>query len=133
MIKDSMPINPSEQDARILARCYEGARLRTLIELGVVRHLLWEVVIKHGLRVVAYDGTWDRSVQPSGNIDEAVETIFALDVSTLRVSRPDGSFVGVVKIILGNDGWDCIADNTILLDDIIQETTEYAERLSEIF
>lgn len=133
MIKDSMPINPSEQDAKILARCDEGVRLRTLIELGVVRHLLWEVVIKHRLRVVAYDYTWDGSVQPSGDIDEVVETIFSLDESTLRVSRPDGSFVGVVTIILGNDGWDCIADNTIMLDDIIQETTEYAERLSEIF
>jgi hypothetical protein len=96
-------------------------------------------VVRHLVRTMKAAG-WDAfSVDDGGEIvktrteAEVMDTVFSVDESTIRFRK--GSTVHVAVIVLGNDGWDCIADYSFSDDDtdgfdaLMQQVSAYAEKL----
>lgn len=125
-----LPI-PSPADLVLIERCDPPVRLRRLIELGVVHHLLTEIVSTKGLTITVEDGD-DEPVKRCTDIEAIVDAIFAVDDCKLTVHKPGprGGALGVIRLVLGNDGWDVISDYTTNLEDLLAPTNAYAEALS---
>lgn len=102
---------------------------RMQIERQVVRHLL-RTAKKHGYEVRAVNNGEERiSVRTES---EAMEHVFSVDESVISFKHPDEAKGHVAVIILGNDGWDAIADCSEggLWDAVMQESNEYTDMLA---
>jgi hypothetical protein len=82
---------------------------RMAIERRVLTNLV-ETARKHGYIIIkGNDGEdWNRL----DTLDEILEMVFSVDECRLGFRHTTGGAYQSVYIVLGNDGWDCIADNT---------------------
>ena len=78
------------------------------IERRVVRHLI-RTMAEHGWNISRiYDGGEIDEDVLNPTEDEAMDTVFGVDTSMVYFTN--GKAAHVVQIVLGNDGYDCIAD-----------------------
>lgn len=107
---------------------------RIAIERKIVRHLI---------RSAKNEGWWLSTIDDGGEPDEdiitpneteAMEAVFAVDEATLYFRKDTTSPAHAVRIILGNDGNDCICDYTYGIPDsdgfkaLMDRVSEYAEQ-----
>jgi hypothetical protein len=101
---------------------------RMATERQVVRHLI-RTAKKHGFALTrVYDG--GESAKCSDEA-AAMEVVFSVDESIIYFKHPDQPKGHCAVIVLGNDGWDAIADCSVgeLWDEVTQECNEYADKL----
>ena len=84
------------------------------IERKVVRHLI-RTMKAAGWPVAYVDyGDPDDDTVSCKTENEAMDTVFSVDESTIAFRKPafakTPAMTCFVQIVLGNDGWDCIAD-----------------------
>ena len=107
---------------------------RIAIERKIVRHLI---------RSAKKEGWWLATIDDGGEPDEdiitpneteALEAVFAVDECTLYFRKDGVKSSHAVRIILGNDGNDCIADYTYSVPEtdgfntLMERVSEYAEQ-----
>lgn len=110
---------------------------RIEVEKKVVRHLIREMK-KAGWSIAKINdgGDFDEDILHP-NETEAMDTVFSVDESTIFFSK--GELIRHAYIVLGNDGYDCIADhscsNPKLEEDdfekVMDEVQEYADKFCE--
>lgn len=96
---------------------------RMALERKVVRHLI-RTAKKYGYDVIKVD---DREqVHHVCTEKGAMDAVFAVDDCTIRFKHPNQPKSHCAVIVLGNDGWDCIADCSMgeIWDDVIQEVED---------
>lgn len=101
---------------------------RIAVEKKIVRHLC-DTMRKHGWDAIYVDDGGDE-VEQTSSTEEVVEAVFAVDEATIAFKK--GNKTCSVWIILGNDGWDCIADYNFTdeFDQIMKsEVDPYCEKL----
>lgn len=121
---------PNVADLYHLSGCDASVRVRRLIERGIVRKLLDELLAQ-GWTITVDDGE-ERHTAPADLlaadlIEHHMANIFAVDECHLYLGK--GKETKVVFLVFGNGGWDCIADHSLSLD--LKAVDEYAEALSE--
>jgi hypothetical protein len=96
------------------------------IERKVIAHLI-QVATAAGYALHCVDDGEER-VRVSTEA-EALEAVFAVDESTIRFQHPDEPKSHCAVIVLGNDGWDCVADASMgdRWDAVIEANAVFAE------
>lgn len=66
---------------------------------------------------------------------EVMDAVFAVDTCHVYFRHPDNDKAHCVVIVLGNDGWDTIADCSQgeKWDDVMKQCDEYADMLEETY
>lgn len=113
---------------------------RQEIERKIVRHLIRTMKAKGWDISRIDDGGEPDEDAISPNETEAMEVIFSVDEATIyfhkRVTANEG-MTHFAMIVLGNDGWDCIADNSCSsahpMDDFGKIMTEEVDPYCEGF
>lgn len=111
---------------------------RIEVERKVVRHLIQAMKAK-GWDIRYINDGEDSINNPNETL--AMDTVFSVDECWIYFTKqiPDGrKFKHVAYIVLGNDGWDCIADHGFSIADeplddfehIMDEIYQYCESLS---
>lgn len=103
---------------------------RIEIERKVVRHLI-RTARKHGFNLVR---VWDGGENiPVETENEALDAVFAVDEATIRFRRNGDAKTHCAVIVLGNNGWDAIADSSMGegWDSVMDEMDAYANKLQE--
>ena len=98
-------------------------------ERKVVRHLI-RTAKQHGYAVTkVYDG---EEMVKCKTESEAMDAVFSVDESTIYFKHQDQPKGHCAVIVLGNDGWDAIADCSEgeLWDDAIAECDAYSDKLA---
>lgn len=121
---------PNVADLYHLSGCDASVRVRRLIERGIVRKLLDELLAQ-GWTITVDDGE-ERHTAPADLlaadlIEHHMANIFAVDECHLYLGK--GNVRGVVFFVFGNDGWDCINDYSSNLD--LHVIDEYVDAMSE--
>ena len=106
---------------------------RMEIERKVVRHLIRTMKKNDWKIVAAHDGGDD--FFPITTETEAMDAVFSVDESCLRFRKELKRHT--VFIVLGNSGWDCIADYSYSTTDDFKDVMEkyvdpYCEKLEEL-
>lgn len=114
-------MNSALSDLKRLESYDPSVRQRASVEMTIVRFLLSHL-IANGKTLSVWDGG-GRSVKNSTDVEALMDAIFAVDEST--IITPDGS--EIVIIILGNDGWDVVADYSSSLEELMKPVNEFAE------
>lgn len=106
---------------------------RQEIERKVVRHLIRTMKEKGWSLLWVHDGEEKNKVQTE---TEAMDHVFGVDESTICFTKND--MKRSAYIVLGNDGYDCIADHSVSNDSpdddfesIMDLVQEYADKFCE--
>jgi hypothetical protein len=105
---------------------------RLKIEARVVRHLM-RTAKRHGYRLVrVFDG--EEYVKTTTE-REVLDAVFSVDISTIFFKHPEEPKGHCAVIVLGNDGWDCVADASTggLWDAVLEENSIYSESVCEAY
>lgn len=103
---------------------------RQKLERELVEYLI-DAAAASGFRLVAAQDGEEVFKNPSKS--EAMDAVFSVDDSSLVFQKDDGK-KRMVSIVLGNDGWDCIADHSYDEKDpdgfcaLMDRVGEYADR-----
>lgn len=103
---------------------------RQATERKVVRHLI-RTAKAHGYAVTK---VWDgEGFERTTTERAAMDVVFSVDECRLYFKHPDEPKSHIAVIILGNDGWDAIADSSMggNWDAVMQESGDYCDKLSE--
>ncbi len=103
---------------------------RMTLERRVVRHLI-RTAKAHGYAVTKVnDG---EEVVKVSTEAEAMEVVFSVDECHIYFKHPDEPKAHCAFIVLGNDGWDAIADSSLggKWDAVMDECSEYADKIEE--
>jgi hypothetical protein len=104
---------------------------RQLRAAGTIVHTLVKEALKRGYTVSVYDSE-EWTVNKSTNENEIREALFTTDMDTLKLRHADGSNIGNILLVYGNDGPDVVSDYhtapeiEAIMDEII---TPLADRL----
>jgi hypothetical protein len=103
---------------------------RIEIERKVVRNLI-RTAKAHGYALHSVDDGEERHIVKTER--EALEAVFAVDESRIYFKHPDEAKRHVACIVLGNGGWDAVADASMgtRWDDAIEEAGRYAEKFCD--
>ena len=112
---------------------------RQEVERKVVRHLVREMKKSGWMAINVFDG--EETVPVSGET-EVMDNVFAVDDSRIVFRKTVAPFAPMRRtavIVLGNDGWDCIADGSVSkcelkhddFEKIMDEVQEYADKFCE--
>jgi hypothetical protein len=77
---------------------------------------------------------WDGEVyEYPDNDEDAVSAVFSVDDCRMVFKHPDEVKAHCAVIVLGNGGWDCIADSSMggKWDAVMAEMNEYCDKLEE--
>jgi hypothetical protein len=103
---------------------------RIAMEKKMVRHLI-RTAKKHGYALARiWDGEeWVKVSTES----EAMDLVFNIDECSIFFKHPEEEKAHCALIVLGNDGWDSIADNSMggKWDAVMEECMEYSDKLCE--
>ena len=101
---------------------------RMAMERKVVRHLI-RTAKQHGYAVTK---VWDGGEYVRCKLEaEAMDAVFSVDESKIYFKHPDQPKSHIAFIVLGNDGFDAIADNSEgpLWDAVMKECDAYSDKL----
>lgn len=103
---------------------------RQEIERKIVRNLIRTAKEAGFTCVKVYDG--EETVKVATE-KEAMDAVFSVDESRIYFKHPDDAKAHCAVIVLGNDGWDCVADASMgdRWDPVIEANGKYAETLAE--
>lgn len=112
---------------------------RQEIERKVVRRLIRAMKEKGWNVLYVNDGEEQVKCRTE---QEAIDTVFSVDESWIYFSKPvsdSRKFKRMAYIVLGNDGYDCIADHSCSVEDeseddfqsIMDQVQEYADKFCE--
>jgi hypothetical protein len=102
---------------------------RIEIERKVIAHLI-QTAKAAGYALVAVDDGEERvSISTVNTEAEALEAVFAVDESRIIFRHPEELKGHCAVIVLGNDGWDCVADASMggRWDAVIEANAVFAE------
>ncbi len=104
---------------------------RMATERLVVGTLL-AVAKKHGYACTSVDAGEERV--PCSTDEEAMATVFSVDESLMRFKHSDEPRSHTAFIVLGNDGWDAIADCSMggKWDAVMAEMDAFTDTLEEM-
>ena len=100
---------------------------RLAVERKVIRHLI-RTAKAHGYVLTRI---WDGECNERPTTEaEALDVVFSVDTCTMRFKHPDEPASHCAVIVLGNDGWDCIADSSTggRWDAVMDASSEYADK-----
>lgn len=100
---------------------------RIAIERKVVRHLI-RTAKKHGF---ALTKVWDGEEMVRCSTEtEGMDAVFSVDECRIYFKHPAQPKAHCAVIVLGNDGWDAIADASMGegWDEVMEESSEYADK-----
>ncbi len=103
---------------------------RIAIEKRMVRKLI-RVAKAHGYKLTKI---WDgEQMEKVTTESEAMDLVFNLDECRMYFKRDDQPKAHCAVIILGNDGWDAIADSSMGegWDEVMDEMNDYSDKLCE--
>jgi hypothetical protein len=103
---------------------------RIAIEKRMVRKLI-RVAKAHGYKLTKiWDGEQTEKVSTES---DAMELVFNLDECRMYFKRDDQPKAHCAVIILGNDGWDAIADCSVGegWDDVMTAMNDYSDKLCD--
>ena len=106
----------------------EQLNRRMAMERKVVRHLI-RTAKAHGYTLTKVnDG---EEVVKCRTEAEAMDAVFSVDESTIYFRRPSEPVGHCAVIVLGNDGWDAIADNSEGegWDGVMRDCDAYSDKL----
>ena len=101
-------------DLAIIERHNPSIRDRARIELAIVRTILQSLNMK-GYTFISDNGEEQCN---GGDYDEHIETLFACDEARI-ITKNSGGKQSQIYLVLGNDGWDVIADYGVSLEDVM--------------
>lgn len=107
-----------------------NSETRQKVERMVVSHLI-QTAAQHGYAVTkVYDG---EEFEKCTTEAQAMDVVFSVDDSRIYFKHPDQEKGHCAVIVLGNDGWDAIADHSTgdKWDDVMTEVDEYVDRLGD--
>lgn len=114
-----------------------SVKRRILLERAVIRHAVQTILAAKSefdaqplYSISVYDGQ-DTTVTKSRDEAEIMGAIMTTDDDVLRVYGRDGK-VGYIRLIYGNDGWDVMADCSVSLGDLLQESYDFADACGEV-
>ena len=101
------------------------------IERKVITHLI-QAAQAAGYALVAVDDGEAR-VRVTTEA-EALEAVFSVDESRIIFKHPEEEKGHCAVIVLGNDGWDCVADSSVggRWDAVIEANAVFAETLCTV-
>ncbi len=101
------------------------------IERKVIAHLI-QVAQAAGYALVAVNDGEER-VRVTTEA-EALEAVFAVDESRIIFKHPEDEKGHCAVIVLGNSGWDCVADASMgdRWDAVIEANAVFAESLEQV-
>lgn len=103
---------------------------RIEIEKKVIRKLI-RTARAHGYLLVRI---WDGESNETPTTEaEALEVVFSVDECTMRFRHNSEAKTHCAVIVLGNDGWDCIADSSVGpgWDAVMDEMDTFCNKLAE--
>ncbi|MHA7322871.1 hypothetical protein ACX84T_09360 [Burkholderia pseudomallei] len=101
---------------------------RIQIEKQIVEKIVVDALAA-GFKLSVFDGE-GTAISKSTDKDKILAALFACEEEYLRLWK-DGTHVGSVHLVYGNDGWDVISDHHVCLEDVLQGATELANQLEE--
>lgn len=112
---------------------------RIEIEKKVVRKLVRKMKAAGWMAINVFDG---EETVPVSSETEVLDNVFAVDDSRIVFRKAVAPFAPMRRtavIVLGNDGWDCIADGSVSkpefkhddFEKIMDEVQEYADKFCE--
>lgn len=115
-----MPTTPSPAIAARLA-----------VERDVVTKLI-EMAQARGFVLIAVDDG-EESTAPA-TLEEALDAVFAVDEAALRFKHPQEDRWRFAYIVLGNDGWDAVADHSTggLWDAVMADHEAYTDQVAAL-
>jgi hypothetical protein len=102
---------------------------RQQIEREIVQCAVTDL-IACGYAITVGDGE-SYPIKRSRDVLAVMRELFATDEEVLYVVRGNGSVMGHVLLVYGNDGYDVIADYTMSLEADLAGANALAERISE--
>lgn len=103
---------------------------RQKIERSIVELIVYSAISKGYVVSVDYnDGDDDKPIERSRDASEIMKHVMATDEENLIFHKTDGSYVGFVSLVYGNDGWDAISDSS--LNDETNAILAPAERFAD--
>ena len=101
---------------------------RMALERKIVRHLI-RTAKQHGYALTkVYDGGENVKCKTES---AAMDAVFSVDESTIYFKHPDQPKGHCAVIVLGNDGWDAIADSSLGegWDAVMKQCDAYSDKL----
>jgi len=105
---------------------HPAIKARARMEASIVLRLL-ETLIAAGYSLAVDDGDGDAQ---SGTVEKLAGVIFSVDTALVEVCH-GRKWLGTVSLVLGNDGYDVIADYHTNLETALRNVNDYADRLAE--
>ena len=105
----------------------QDIQARIAIERKVVRNLI-RTAKKHGYSLKkVWDGYESLAITTER---EALDAVFSVDESTILFKHPEEPKAHCAVIVLGNSGWDAIADSSMgeRWDKVMDEAQDYADK-----
>lgn len=110
-------------DKEILQNHSPKVMVRAMMELAIVRQLLADVE-KAGWTTIIHEFNGEET-------PDLADAIFNLDEATLEFRDRDNKKMGLVFLVMGNDGWDVISDYSTKLEEFLAPSLEVAQKCEE--
>lgn len=106
------------------------------LRVQIERTILCKIVdsaLREGYLVSISNGGEGMEVDKSSSLITILDHLHNCDVEHIYFHKEDGSFVGSVVMVYGNDGWDAVADYSCNkeIDVILADALEFANRMEE--
>ena len=101
-----------------------SVKMRQLVERRIARRLIIDG-LKAGYTIAVYDG--GEVFGPFSSTKDILDKMFSVDCEHLLFYK-DGTRVGWVYFVYGNDGWDVISDYTTNLEHIMAGASALADK-----
>ena len=111
---------------KLVKNHHPAVKHRARMEASIVLRLL-ETLIAAGYSLAVDDGD---GAAVSGTVETMAKIIFNVDTALVEVCE-GRKWLGTVSLVLGNDGYDVIADYTTTLETALRNVNDYADRLAE--
>lgn len=111
---------------KLVKNHHPAVKARGRMEASIVLRLL-ETLIAAGYSLAVDDGDGDAQ---AGTVEKLAEIVFSVDSALVEVSE-GRKWLGTVSLVLGNDGYDVIADYHTTLESALRNVNDYADRLAE--
>ncbi len=106
-------------------------RQRIIIERAIIRRAVTDILANGALSVSVYYGDDEYGCEKQRDLDTIMAAIGACDEEFLHVHWPKGRPCSIF-LVYGNDGWDVLADYSLVLEPFLVGANALAEQLSGI-
>lgn len=108
----------------------EAVKPLVLIERAIVRHAAQALLAAGFTLNINNGGDYNVLDRDTSDIGVFMANTMQTGEDVIRVYK-DGVKVGYIRVIYGNDGWDAMADYSTSLEEVLYDTSEFAEGMGE--